>query len=124
MNILISVALLWCYLNFSVACFRLGSVQTNPDEPQISKPSDDVDRLNGSLARVARQLMLQQLYVEERTRSEGDSGLKTVRLRQVGAKSYHSETHSSSTRVSVAVSKIKFFFIGKSHGFRKFPIQT
>ena len=27
---------------------------------------------------LARQLMLQQLYVEERTRSEGDSGLKQV----------------------------------------------
>ena len=102
MNTLISVVLLWCCLNVSVACFRLGSPQTNVPET----PSEDVERLNGTLARVARQLMLQQLYVEERTRSEGDSGLKTIRLRQIGEKSYQSETHSSSTRVSLLVSNI------------------
>merc|ERR1719317_614036 len=32
--------------------------------------------------------MLQQLYVEERTRSDGDSGIKQMRMRRDGVKSY------------------------------------
>ena len=103
MNHLTSVILLSCWLNVSVACFRLGSVQPSA---QDESHSEDVDSLNEKLARVARQLMLQQLYIEERTRSEGDSGLKTIRLRQIGTKSYQSETHSSSSRVSLLVLNI------------------
>ena len=37
-----------------------------------------IQQLEAVSKQLARQLMLQQFYVEERTRSEGDSGLKQV----------------------------------------------
>ena len=41
--------------------------------------SDRVDAVDSRVATLARQLMMQQLFVEERVRSEGDSGIKQVR---------------------------------------------
>ncbi|KAJ8317585.1 hypothetical protein KUTeg_005489 [Tegillarca granosa] len=38
--------------------------------------------------------MLQQLFVEERTRSDGDSGLKQVRVENVGTRNYFSDSFS------------------------------
>ena len=43
--------------------------------------------------------MMQQLFVEERIRSEGDSGIKVTRLTAVGPRPYIAETHSSSSQV-------------------------
>ncbi|CAH1779556.1 unnamed protein product, partial [Owenia fusiformis] len=42
---------------------------------------------------LARQLMLQQFYVEERIRSDGHSGVKQTRYMATGTKSYYSNTH-------------------------------
>ena len=39
-----------------------------------------VDRLQVSLERLVRQNILQRLHIDERTRSEGDSGIKQVRM--------------------------------------------
>jgi hypothetical protein len=39
------------------------------------------------------QVMLQQLFIEERIRSEGQSGIKQIRNRVGGTKSYHSDSH-------------------------------
>jgi len=47
-----------------------------------------VKQLEEVTEQLARQLMLQQLYVEERTRSDGDSGIKQMRMRRDGVKSY------------------------------------
>ena len=33
---------------------------------------------------LARQLMMQQLQIEEKTRTDGDSGIKMIRLREQG----------------------------------------
>ena len=41
--------------------------------------ADGLDEMKGRLATLARQLVMQQLYVEERARSDGDSGIKQVR---------------------------------------------
>ena len=41
---------------------------------------------------LARQVSQQQLYVEEMTRSHGDSGLKLTRLTRTGSKPYFSTT--------------------------------
>ena len=38
-----------------------------------------VDYLEKVIGGMARQMMLQQLFVEERIRSDGDSGLKQIR---------------------------------------------
>jgi len=53
-------------------------------------PTDErLKKLEEVTEQLARQLMLQQLYVEERTRSDGDSGIKQMRMRRDGTKSYH-----------------------------------
>ena len=45
---------------------------------------ETTDRQLQNIAKqLARQLIQQQLYVEERTRSEGDSGVKQVSLRRI-----------------------------------------
>lgn len=36
-------------------------------------------RLEGGIENLARQLMMQQLFVEERIRSDGDSGIETLK---------------------------------------------
>ena len=43
-----------------------------------SKTSDEVQTMKSSVATLARQLVMQQLFVEERVRSDGDSGIKQV----------------------------------------------
>lgn len=44
------------------------------------------------LKALARQVSLQQLYVEEMTRASGDSGLKITRMSKTGSKPYFSNT--------------------------------
>ena len=46
------------------------------------------------IASLARQVSQQQLYVEEMTRSAGDSGLKLTRLTRSGSKSYFSTSYA------------------------------
>ena len=48
---------------------------------------------------LSRQVMLQQLFVEERIRSDGDSGVKQVRHGSEGTRNYFSETHGNSKRL-------------------------
>lgn len=43
---------------------------------------------------LARQISMQQFYVEEISRSSGDSGLKQSRLTHTGTRSYHSTSYS------------------------------
>ena len=61
----------------------------------------DVEQMQSSLAQIGRQLMLQQLFLEERIRSDGDSGLKTIRLNNVGPRPYYAEGVSSVRKVDV-----------------------
>jgi hypothetical protein len=45
----------------------------------IIRTDTDVDELRGTVGQLARQVMLQQLFLEERIRSDGDSGIKQCR---------------------------------------------
>ena len=45
---------------------------------------------------LSRQLMLQQLFVEERIRSDGGSGIKQIRLAAQGSKPYFVTSHTGS----------------------------
>ena len=64
-----------------------GTVTTKPTaKPTTAQPSQEVvelkkqvDYLEKVVGGMARQMMLQQLFVEERIRSDGDSGLKQIR---------------------------------------------
>ncbi|CAH1778609.1 unnamed protein product [Owenia fusiformis] len=53
-------------------------------------PETEYDILKRTIDSMGRQLMLQQLFVEERIRGDGDSGLKQMRNTQSGSKSYFS----------------------------------
>ena len=46
---------------------------------QMDELKKQVDYLEKVIGGMSRQMMLQQLFVEERIRSDGDSGLKQIR---------------------------------------------
>merc|ERR1719378_1101390 len=46
-------------------------------------------------------MMLQQFFTEERIRSEGNSGIKQIRGRSVGLKSYYSSNHNGNSMASI-----------------------
>ena len=48
------------------------------DDVECSALEEEVAELKRSQAAAVRQAILQQLYLEERVRSEGDSGVKQV----------------------------------------------
>ncbi|XP_045189241.2 uncharacterized protein LOC123546768 [Mercenaria mercenaria] len=54
-----------------------------------------------SISRLARQMMLQQTFVEERVRSDGSSGVKQIRNNGGGSRPYHFNTFSSGAFLSV-----------------------
>ena len=60
----------------------------------------DMKQMQSSSAQIGRQLMLQQLFLEERIRSDGDSGLKTTRLNNVGPRPYYADGISSARKVT------------------------
>ncbi len=56
---------------------------------------------NATINAITRQLMLQQLYVEELTRSGGTSGLKRIRMKTQGTRPYHATTHTMRSVASI-----------------------
>lgn len=54
-----------------------------------------------SVETMTRQMMLQQLFVEERIRSEGGSGVKQVRGSRSGTKVYHGSSHTGKRLMAV-----------------------
>ena len=61
----------------------------------IIRTDTDVDELRGTVGQLARQVMLQQLFLEERIRSDEDSGIKQCRINNEGTKTYHLPSISS-----------------------------
>lgn len=59
------------------------------------------DSLQRNISRLARQMMYQQLFVEERVRSDGSSGVKVIRSNGGGSKPYFFNTFSSGAFLSV-----------------------
>ncbi|CAL1535720.1 unnamed protein product [Lymnaea stagnalis] len=59
----------------------------------IQALSDKISNLQDTFTSLARQTMSQQLFIEERIRSEGSSGIKQVRVYQHGTSSYFDYTH-------------------------------
>lgn len=60
---------------------------------ELKKSNDDAKKMTQQIGTLTRQMMLQQLFIEERLRSEGQSGIKQVRNSFGGTKSYHSASH-------------------------------
>lgn len=72
--------------------------------PPTLDPTSDagrIQKLEHDLEALARQVMLQQLFVEERIRSDGDSGVKQLRHNHDGTAPYFSETHTRSSINSI-----------------------
>ncbi|XP_013410914.1 uncharacterized protein LOC106174068 isoform X1 [Lingula anatina] len=60
-----------------------------------------IRQLQSTVAALGRQLIMQQLFVEERIRSEGSSGIKQIRLQTDGTRPYHSTTYTGNSAVSI-----------------------
>ncbi|CAG5136779.1 unnamed protein product [Candidula unifasciata] len=58
---------------------------------QVSNP--EIEQLRKLVASLSKQVMMQQLHVEEKSRSEGNSGIKLVRGVGKGQKNYDSNSH-------------------------------
>ena len=54
-----------------------------------------------TLEALGRQVMLQQFFSETRVRTEGQSGIKTVRQRNTGLKNYFINTHSGYSAAAI-----------------------
>lgn len=54
----------------------------------------ELENMKTYLHTVTQQVMLQQFFAEQRTRSEGQSGIIAQRLRRGGTKNYFTESHS------------------------------
>ena len=76
----------------------LGGV-TTAFEDADKKLSAEMESFRQILGALSRQVMLQQMFVEERIRSDGDSGVKQVRHNREGTRNYFSETHGNSGRL-------------------------
>ena len=59
----------------------------------------EMESLRKIVGSLSRQIMLQQMFVEERIRSDGDSGVKQVRLSNEGTRNYLADTHGNSRRL-------------------------
>ncbi|XP_046577080.1 uncharacterized protein LOC124284988 [Haliotis rubra] len=53
-----------------------------------------IDEFYVQMDKILRQLMMQQTFVEERIRSDGQSGIKQIRQYHDGTRPYYSETHT------------------------------
>lgn len=62
---------------------------------------DDMDELNQQIDELARHLMLQQLFIEERVRSDGNSGVKQIRGTHKGTRSYFGDTFNMGSVLSI-----------------------
>jgi ElaB/YqjD/DUF883 family membrane-anchored ribosome-binding protein len=69
------------------------------DDLKVSK--DESKKVNAQLGALTRQMMLQQLFIEERLRSEGQSGVKQTRNAVGGTKSYHQNSHVGKRVVAI-----------------------
>ncbi|XP_063396658.1 uncharacterized protein LOC134681139 [Mytilus trossulus] len=66
----------------------------------IYTKKEEIERLQKEIGKLSRQVMLQQLFIEEKIRSDGDSGLKQTRIINDGTKPYHFPTTRSKRGVA------------------------
>ena len=83
---------------FSTLLLGLSLVAMTTADPDALR--EEIRHLEQNLELVSRQLMMQQYYVEEQTRSAGNSGLKRMRVSQQGTRPYHSASHSDANMLA------------------------
>ena len=67
----------------------------------VDKAAKENAALKLQLYAMTRQMMLQQFFVEEQTRSNGDSGLKQIRIHRTGRKNYYAEHHAGGSVAAI-----------------------
>ncbi|XP_045189240.2 uncharacterized protein LOC123546767 [Mercenaria mercenaria] len=94
-------------LSFLILCPLLYVVHgaTNDDVQLLHQLQVQFKQFQSSVKQtvsgLARQMMLQQLFVEERVRSDGSSGVKQIRNNGGGSRPYHYNTYSSHAFLSI-----------------------
>ncbi|KAK3749076.1 hypothetical protein RRG08_034050 [Elysia crispata] len=73
----------------------------DPAQDALQSIIDMVSEVRTSLGQLARQTMSQQLFVEERVRSDGHSGIKQTRSYSHGTDAYFTTTHISKGAASM-----------------------
>ncbi len=68
----------WCLLALSIVSYG----HAKEEEEEV----DELDKMKSTMGSFARQFIMQQLYMEEMTRSGGDSGIKQLRIGNTGTK--------------------------------------
>ena len=91
------VNLTWL-LSLSMA-IDLGHFVADDSTPDIAKLAKKIDSMSKTIGALARQTMLQQLFIEEKIRSDADSGIKQVRHHVDGTRNYYSASHTTSSRI-------------------------
>ena len=73
-------------------------VQVDVEDDDLELHADPaIATLQKTVKKLTRQLLLTELYVEEMTRSSGQSGVKQTRINGGGSRPYYSPHHSSGT---------------------------
>ncbi|KAL4220653.1 hypothetical protein ACF0H5_021049 [Mactra antiquata] len=78
-----------------------GAIMVTSQTPTVADLQKEVDHLQQTLGGLSRQMMLQQLFVEERIRSDGGSGVKQIRNNAGGSKTYYHDTFAGRGFLSV-----------------------
>ncbi|KAK7100199.1 uncharacterized protein [Littorina saxatilis] len=67
----------------------------------VACQEDRLERLEEVTRLLSRQLMLQQLYVDEKSRSDGDSGIKQIRVGRDGTKPFYTAAFAERAMASM-----------------------
>ena len=78
------------------------AASTTPTVQQVQKELHDFESsIKETLSGLSRQVMLQQLFVEERIRSDGNSGIKQIRINNGGVLDYQRTTFTSGSTAAI-----------------------
>ncbi|BFZ11231.1 hypothetical protein BsWGS_14270 [Bradybaena similaris] len=75
-------------------CVSAYSSGVTPQRP-TDEAMNEIANLKQIVADLSKQVMMQQFFLEERVRTDGDSGIKTVRGKKKGRKNYEAASHLS-----------------------------
>jgi len=91
------------YLTFGLlAMLVCGAYSAAPTLQQVQKELHDFESsIKETMAGLSRQVMLQQLFVEERIRSDGDSGVKQIRVNDGGVLDYQRTTFTGGSTAAI-----------------------
>ncbi|XP_066927101.1 uncharacterized protein [Clytia hemisphaerica] len=78
---------------------EISNLQDNLENLTIEDP--EIKKLKETLYLITRQIQNMQFNEEEKTRSDGNSGIKQIRTRNAGGKTYHSSSHTGRSFASI-----------------------